>query len=187
MILSDLGIRDALAAKDIAIAPFDPERIQPASYDLVLGDTLKVPVVTNEPTFGDDIIWHDVPLKGKDFVLHRGCFCLGATLERVRLGADIGASLSGRSTIGRKGLAVHITAGWIDPGFDGHITLELYNCGPRPLILRAGTAIGQLIFHALDQTCRKPYAGRYQFAAGVEAPKLLLAGNELVVGGVWEG
>lgn len=164
-VLCDRTLR-RLQGVEFDVAPWDDARVQPASLDVCFGNKLLVPRVK-----GGDLAWHERVIGNDDFyILGRGEFALGHTLERVTLGARIGAQLAGRSSWGRMGLAIHITAGWIDPGFDGHITLELHNIGPVPLHIRPGDSIGQLILHLLDEPCAKPYVGRYSNADTVQAP-----------------
>lgn len=171
MRLSDLGIRAAIQCGDLGIWPFIEKHVQPASYDLTFGQEWKVPTMTNEVAKSPaDIRWTHYDLA--EIVIPRESFMLAVTRERVKIGPGLCADLMGRSTLGRMGLAVHITAGLIDPGFEGFITLELHNVGPRPLLLRAGDPCGQLVFSVLDQDCNAPYNSKYQGASGVEAPKV---------------
>lgn len=130
VILSAQSVAREVSAGRLTIAPYSPINLQPASYDLALLDATTI---------------------------YPGQFALGCTLERVHLPADLAAQLSGRSTWGRRGLMVHVTAGWIDPGFAGQITLELLNVSNKPLDLAAGEKICQIIFHRLDQPTELPY------------------------------
>lgn len=165
-VLCDRSIR-LYQGVEFEVTPWDSERVQPASLDVCFGNKVLLPRVR-----GGDLTWFERVIGNDDFfILGRGEFALAQTLERVTLGSRVGAQLAGRSSWGRLGLGIHITAGWIDPGFDGHITLELHNVGPVPLHIRPGDSIGQLILHLLDETCERPYAGRYNGAEGVQAPR----------------
>lgn len=149
MILSNYSINKALSVGDIHIDPEpDVEQIQPASLDVRLGK--KMYEVENDAQVERDIHW-----------LHPGERYLGHTEETIELPKDIAAQLAGRSSVGRKGVIVHKTAGWIDPGFEGSITLELMNLGNSPVCLNAGNRVAQLVFFELDKAS-SGYDGRYQ-------------------------
>lgn len=177
MVLSDHDIKLAMKWGQLEIEPLpDQKAIQPASIDLHLGYKFLRPKIR-----GDELAveisgpgsyeWSEIlHFTDYPFVLKPGCVALGETLERVRLG-DLSGQFSGCSTIGRAFLAVHITAGYIDPGFNGKITVEMVNHGPSPLILRPGQRIGQLVLSRLSSPPSRPYDGRYQGAIGVEPPK----------------
>lgn len=152
MILSDNTIEDLLALGLVESPPVQPEQVQPASLDVRLGDTI-VDVETGEE--------HD----GETLILEPGVRYLGFTKEVLDLPDDLAAQLAGRSTIGRKGVIVHKTAGWIDPGFKGQITLELFNLGEYPVSLFDGERIAQLVFLQLDQPS-SGYDGQYQGQKG---------------------
>lgn len=162
MVLSDRGIRAAIAASRITLDPFDDGLIQPASVDVRCDHRFRVfrnnryghiDVREEQPELTELVEMPD----GGPFILHPGEFVLGATLERVTLGDDIVARLEGKSSLGRLGLQVHSTAGFIDPGFDGHVTLELANVANLPITLYPGMKIGQLSFLNLDQPAEHPY------------------------------
>ena len=130
------------------------ENIQPCSVDLRLDSTLKT-------IDGEEIPIHEgYTLKPKEFIL-------GSTMEYVTLPNDILARVEGRSSIGRLGVMCHVTAGFIDPGFHGNITLELYNCSDKPFTLHTGDALCQIVFETLNRSCEKPYDGKYQEDTGV--------------------
>lgn len=152
------------------------DQLQPASFDFRLGDSMKI-ALGSDSTFHRCLDPHDrhsiqegmtefALTKDHDgnsfWVLEPNNFALGYTMERVCIPSNIGCQVSGRSSIGRLGLFVHITAGWVDPGFCGYVTLEIYNANPRPIILYPGMKIGQFIFQNLDEDCEEPYHGRYQ-------------------------
>ncbi|WP_147164853.1 dCTP deaminase [Pararhodospirillum oryzae] len=171
MKLSDLDIRDALAAGRILIdPPPDPERLGAMSVDLQLGATFRVfqagkashidlapPPGVHAPDL-EDIMGTVEIAAGEAFFLHPGEFALGITIQRVRLPADLAGRLDGRSSLARLGLMVHATAHTIDPGWDGRITLEFFNCGPLPLALRPGMRICALSFETLLSPTSRPYA-----------------------------
>lgn len=162
MILSDKTIESLIRSDQIKIRPpIVDEQIQPASLDVRLGREL-----INKQTM--EICDYHRPGVDKQYLtVLPGVFYLGTTLDRVELPNDIAAQLVGRSSIGRKGVVVHKTAGWIDPGFRGQITLEIYNFSDEPVELAIGSRVGQLVFFPLDQASRG-YDGQYQDQAGVQ-------------------
>jgi dCTP deaminase len=178
MILSDGDIKKAIAAGRIAIEPLDdPElQIQPASVDLRLGTRFilfrhsRTPYI--DPLAQDAADYTEVMEIAEDdrFILHPGEFVLAATKERVRLPDDLVGRVDGRSSIGRLGLQMHATAGFIDPAFEGNITLELSNVGRMPVALHPNMRVCQISFEPLTSPAERPYgAGRgskYQGQAG---------------------
>jgi dCTP deaminase len=160
--LSDRTIREALAAGRITIDPLDEARIQPSSVDLKLDRLFRV--FRNHTTGVIDVKEDlqeltelvQIPEDGV-FMLHPGEFVLGSTFERVALGDDLVGRLDGKSSLGRLGLLIHSTAGFIDPGFDGHITLELSNVASLPITLYPGMRIGQISFLAMTTAADHPY------------------------------
>jgi len=155
MILSDKAIMDALDHSDIEVDPKPtPQQIQPASLDVRLGGVLY--------NCDSDVYAKSV----NDHVLHPDTRYLGYTKESITLPNDVAAQLTGRSTIGRLGIIVHKTAGWIDPSFEGQITLELYNLGNEPVRLDVGQRVAQLVFFQLDQSS-SGYSGKYQEQQGI--------------------
>ena len=162
MVLSDRGIRAAIAAGRIALDPFDETLIQPASVDVRCDRRFRV--FRNSRYGHIDVKEEQAELTelieitdGGPFILHPGEFVLGATLERVTLGDDIVSRLEGKSSLGRLGLQVHSTAGFIDPGFDGHVTLELANVANLPITLYPGMKIGQISFIRMTTPADNPY------------------------------
>lgn len=144
-VLSDKSIRKRLADGDLVVDPLDLEdQLQPGSLDIRLGDQL-LNKHTGEQT------------TGKELTLEPNTFYLAHTKERFEIPTDITAQVSGRSSIGRKGVMIHITAGLIDAGFEGDITLEVYNVDNDPVTLHAGDRIGQLIFFRMDDHAAIPY------------------------------
>lgn len=165
MILSDRTIRRCLADGRIGIDPLDEDAIQPSSIDVRLARYFRVfanhrysciDVSAEQPDLTDLV---EVP-PGEPFVLHPGEFVLGATLERVTLAPDVVARLEGKSSLARLGLVIHSTAGFIDPGFDGDVTLELSNVATLPILLRPGMRIAQFAFFDLDQPAEFPYGSK---------------------------
>jgi dCTP deaminase len=161
-VLSDGTIRRLVDEGRIGIEPWDPERVQPASVDLVLGNSFRV--FHNHRAAAIDL--HDPPTNlteevvvgdGEPFVIHPGEFVLGVTRELVELPDDIVARIEGKSSLGRLGLIVHATAGFVDPGFKGTLTLEITNLTRIPIKLYAGLPIAQLSFMTLDTAAERPY------------------------------
>src|SRR5437660_922911 len=162
MILSDRSIREELAAGRIAIEPLDESCIQPSSVDLHIDRYFRV---FRNHTMGYIDVKQDmeeltelVEIPEDDsFILHPGEFVLGSTAERVALPDDLVARIEGKSSLGRLGLLIHSTAGFIDAGFDGHITLELSNVASLPITIYPGMKIGQVSFVRMTTPADKPY------------------------------
>jgi len=162
MVLSDHSIKEQLLQGRIRIEPLDPEDIQPSSVDLHLGGHFQVfrnsryPYI--DPSREQDGIMELVEASAEDpFVLHPGEFVLGTTIERIVLPNDIVARLEGKSSLGRLGLLIHSTAGYVDPGWDGRLTLELSNVANLPIVLMPGMAIGQISFSHMTTPVDRPY------------------------------
>lgn len=178
MILADREIRAALASGHLGIEPLaDADaQIQPCSVDLRLSNVFRKLHATAEVSIIDARhpqiapIYTDVRHWGGNFVIHPGQFVLGSTIERVRIPNDLLARVEGCSTFGRLGVLVHITAGFVDPGFAGEITLELKNVGPLPVALWPGDKICQIAFQTLTSAVERPYGpergSKYQGQAG---------------------
>lgn len=161
MVLSDRDIRAAIEGGRIGIEPFDPECVQPASVDIRLDRHFRV-FRSSRHTHIDlarplDDITELVTIDAGAFILHPGEFVLGSTRERIRLPDDIVSRVEGKSSLGRLGLLIHSTAGFIDPAWDGHITLELSNVNTIPITLYPGMRIGQLSFFPLSSPAQRPY------------------------------
>ena len=163
MILSDRTLRERLAAGSIRIEPFDEGAVQPASVDVHLGGSFRVftrhkyshiDLAVEQPGLTELVTVPD----GASFALHPGEFTLGATLERVAVPADLVGRLEGKSSLGRVGLIIHSTAGYIDPGFEGQITLELSNVATVPILLYPGMRIAQISFLTMTTPAERPYA-----------------------------
>lgn len=163
MIYSDHDIKRAVRDDDIRIEPFDPAAVQPASVDVRLGRVfwrfrkrgLKPVCPVIDPT--EDVKRLMFRQDAPELEIQSHELVLGVTLEKVTLCDFVVARVEGKSSLGRLGLSVHVTAGFIDPGFSGHVTLEMYNCAPFPIRLRAGMWIGQLAFTETKTACDVPY------------------------------
>jgi len=156
------------------IQPFRQECVEPASIDLHLSDEFLVPDISNVRCVDlDDPIdfMRRVEVGIEGYVLHPGEFILGVTEERVTLPANIVGKIEGKSSLGRLGLMVHVTAGFIDPGFRGPVTLEMKNLLQVPIVLRPGKKICQIAFALMDAPALNPYKGRYQDSKGVVASR----------------
>jgi dCTP deaminase len=162
VVLSDRTIRRLLGEGRIEIDPLDESLIQPSSVDVRVDRYFRV-FHNNRYPFIDvkqpqDELTELVEVQGdQPFVLHPGEFVLGSTLERVRLPDDLVARLEGKSSLGRLGLLIHSTAGFIDPGWNGHVTLELSNVANLPITIYHGMKIGQLSFVQLTEPAAVPY------------------------------
>ena len=162
-VLSDGTIRRLVDDGRIVIKPYDASLVQPASIDLRLGDSFRV--FNNHKAAAIDLrqgppegLTEQVTASEQDgFVIHPGEFCLGRTAEWVELPDDVVARIEGKSSLGRLGLIVHATAGFIDPGWKGTLTLELNNLTRVPIKLYPGLLIAQLSFMGLDQPAERPY------------------------------
>jgi dCTP deaminase len=161
-VLSDGTIRRLIAEGHVRVEPFDDSMVQPASIDLRLGSSFRV--FHNHRITAIDLadppknITELVEIDEQDsFVIHPGEFVLGSTREYVELPDDVVARIEGKSSLGRLGLIVHATAGFVDPGFKGTLTLEITNLTRVPIILWPGKPIAQLSFMALDQPAQRPY------------------------------
>jgi dCTP deaminase len=165
MILSDVSIRAAIEKGRIAIDPFDPSMVQPSSLDVRVDRYFRVfeshLYAFIDPKVSQPDLTAEVETVMDDpFILHSGEFVLGSTLEVVRLADDIVARLEGKSSLGRLGLLIHSTAGFVDPGFEGHLTLELSNVANLPIAIYPGMKIGQLSFYDLSTKAENPYGSR---------------------------
>lgn len=162
-LLNDQQITERVESGWLGIAPFDYDAVQPASVDVTLGTMFKQfagdPVIAIDPE-DPEIMETTYCKEGESFDLVPGGFLLGHTVEQVTLPADIAARFEGKSTLGRLGLMTHITAGFIDPGFQGQITVEIHNVSGRYITLRPGMFIGQLCFFRMTYPAQRPYGHR---------------------------
>ena len=184
MLLSDGDIRRQIEDGRIGLDPLDLGLLQPSSIDVRLDrffrlfDNHKYPYI--DPREQQDELTRFVEVASDEvFILHPGEFVLGSTYEYVRLPNDIAARLEGKSSLGRLGLLTHSTAGFVDPGFEGHVTLELSNVATLPIKLWPGMKIGQLCFFQLSSESENPYGSdkygsRYQGQRGPTASRSYL-------------
>jgi len=162
MVLSDIDIKREVQKKHIFISPFDSSCVQPASYDLKLGNEFRVFNNLNKPYLDiknyDDSFMELVRVKGETpLIIHPGEFVLGTTIETVGIPNDLIGRLEGKSSLGRIGIIIHATAGFVDPGFRGNLTLEMTNVANIPITLYPGMKIGQISFMRLETPTEKPY------------------------------
>ncbi len=162
MILSDRDIRAELDAGRIVVDPLAPDAIQPASLDVRIDDSFRVFANHRHPYIDVRAEQSDMTelvkvTDGEPFILHPGEFVLASTYERVALADDLVARIEGKSSLGRLGLIVHATAGFVDPGWKGTLTLEITNLTRVPIKLYPGLLIAQLSFMTLDAPARRPY------------------------------
>jgi len=161
MILSDRTLKQLVLNKDLVVEPITGESIQPASIDCRLGNHFLVVEDFNMKTIDLDSEIMYRQYEGKEITLPPHTFLLATTMEWIKLPPYLTAFVEGRSSVGRLGLFIQ-NAGWVDPGFEGNITLELYNANSLPIQLHAGRRICQLVFCKMDQTAERPYRGKYQ-------------------------
>ena len=162
MVLADRTIRRLVGEGRIGIDPFEDSLVQPSSVDVRVDRFFRVfrnaryPYIDVKTQMEEltELVEIDDP---EPFILHPGEFVLGSTLERVTLPDDLVARLEGKSSLGRLGLLIHSTAGFIDPAWDGHITLELSNVNTIPITLYPGMRVGQLSFFPLSSPAERPY------------------------------
>lgn len=191
MILSDGTIRKLIESGEIGVEPYDPSMIQPASIDVRLGKDFLTyrsgsHLATIDPARKDgstaSVMSYEHVVCGDDhpeFIVFPNAFVLATTLETIRVPNNLLARLEGKSSLGRIGLQVHITAGYIDPGFIGEVTLELYNVTNRPIVLVPGMKIGQICFEQMDAPAERPYGSsglgsHYQAQRGATPPDFCL-------------
>jgi dCTP deaminase len=165
MILSDVTIREEIAAGRIVIDPFDETCVQPSSVDLHVDSQFRVFANSRYPFIDVKAPMPDLTelvevADGEPFILHPGEFVLGSTAERVALPSDTVARLEGKSSLGRLGLLIHSTAGYVDPGWNGYLTLELSNVANLPITIYPGMKIGQISFFRLSTPAALPYGSK---------------------------
>src|SRR5438477_1006394 len=174
MILSDRSIREEIELGRIEIDPFDERSVQPSSVDLHVDRTFRTFHNARYPFIDVKVDMPDltelIEVDGDSpFILHPGEFVLGSTQERVRLPDDVVARLEGKSSLGRLGLLIHSTAGYVDPGWDGYLTLELSNVANLPITIYPAMKIGQISFFRLTSPAEAPYGSagnKYQGQRG---------------------
>lgn len=165
MLLSDRDIRAEIDARRVVLDPWDPAMVQPSSIDVRMDkwfrlfDNHKYPVI--DPAEDQPELTRLIEVDpAEGFVLHPGEFVLGSTLETITLPEDLAARVEGKSSLGRLGLLTHATAGFVDPGFSGHVTLELSNVATLPIRLWPGMKVGQLCFFRLSSPAEHPYGSK---------------------------
>ena len=184
MVLSDKTIKEYLGNGKILIDPIDQNDIQPASVDLHIDKGILIFKNSAEPCID---LRKELPnltesieiKKGEPFMLHPGEFVLASTIERVKLSDNVVGRLEGKSSLGRVGLLIHSTGGYVDPGWDGQLTLELTNVAKLPITLYYGMRIGQISFLDLSTSAENPYgssklSSRYQGQKDATASKIHL-------------
>lgn len=173
MILSDRTIMKMLKEGTLKITPLEESQIQPASVDVRLGDTFSVveDSCTGIVTLENEIKYKTI--KTDSYLLLPGQFILATTMEYFSLPNNLTAFVEGRSSLGRMGLFIQ-NAGWVDPGFKGEITLELFNANRCAIELKAGRRVGQLVFAEMDQDALHPYNGKYQGQKGATGSRVFM-------------
>lgn len=173
MILSDRTLFKMLEEGTLSITPLDKEQVQPASVDIRLGDTFSIveDLSTGIITLKDEVRYKTI--NTDTYILLPGQFVLATTMEYVSLPDNLTAFVEGRSSLGRLGLFIQ-NAGWVDPGFQGEITLELFNANRCAIELKAGRRVGQLVFAEMDDISMKPYNGKYQGQRGATGSRVYM-------------
>ncbi|MCQ2463711.1 MAG: dCTP deaminase [Clostridia bacterium] len=173
MILSDKTLIKMLEEKTLVVEPIEKEQIQPASIDIRLGNTFSI---VEDTSTGIINLENEIKYKtitSDSYILLPNQFVLATTMEYFDLPDDLTAFVEGRSSLGRMGLFIQ-NAGWVDPGFKGEITLELYNANRCAIELKAGRRVGQLVFAKMDQTALNPYNGKYQGQRGATGSRVFI-------------
>lgn len=173
MILSDYTIEKMVKEGSLIITPLTEGQIQPASVDIRLGNTFSI---TEDSPTGIITMEHEIlyrTIQADTYILLPGQFILATTMEYFELPDDLTAFVEGRSSLGRMGLFIQ-NAGWVDPGFKGEITLELFNANRCAIQLKAGRRVGQLVFAKMDQKAKNPYKGKYQNQRGATGSRVYL-------------
>ncbi|MBI2581358.1 dCTP deaminase [Candidatus Woesearchaeota archaeon] len=165
MLLSDKSIKEAVKACRIVIRPYFEDCVQPSSIDIHLDNKF---LLFNRAKHGvidvkqkqDELMTAVEVKEGEPFMLHPGEFVLGSTLESLKLPNDIAGRIEGKSSLGRLGLLIHSTAGYVDPGWEGNLTLELSNVSPLPITLYYKMKIGQISFTQMTTPVDRPYGSK---------------------------
>lgn len=178
MILSDKDFESEVVEHNI-VEPFIVDNLQPCSLDLTLGDKLLIPTSGREYTIHEEVKTFEVGVD--DYKLQSGDFVLASTAEWVNIPAHLVGEVTGRSSIARMGLEVHLTAGWIDAGFKGNITLEIVNNSDNVIQLKEDARIAQLVLYRLSSPVEQEYNGKYQNsrgAVGNKAEEVIVNNND---------
>lgn len=173
MILSDITLTEMLETGELKMSPLTEAQIQPASIDIRLGDTFSVVEDSSSGIITLDSEISYKTIKTDTYLLLPGQFVLATTMEYIELPDDLTAFVEGRSSLGRMGLFIQ-NAGWVDPGFKGEITLELFNANRCAIELRAGRRVGQLVFAKMDREAKNPYRGKYQGQTGATGSRVFM-------------
>lgn len=176
MILSDKTIMEMLELGELGISPLTKEQIQPASVDVRLGNTFSIVEDTSTGIIHMNQEIRYKTITTDKYILLPGQFVLATTMEYFKLPDDLTAFVEGRSSLGRMGLFIQ-NAGWVDPGFEGEITLELFNANRCAIELQAGRRVGQLVFAKMDAPALNPYNGKYQGQTGATGSRVYLDGE----------
>ncbi|MBQ9947385.1 MAG: dCTP deaminase [Oscillospiraceae bacterium] len=179
MILSDRTIMQMLEEGTLGISPLNKEQIQPASVDIRLGDTFSIVEDTSSGIISLESEIRYKTIKTDTYLLLPGQFVLATTMEYFSLPDDLTAFVEGRSSLGRMGLFIQ-NAGWVDPGFKGEITLELFNANRCAIELKAGRRVGQLVFAEMDKPALNPYNGKYQGQTGATGSRVYMDKDQLI-------
>ena len=173
MILSDKTLMKMIENKELIVEKIEKEQIQPASVDIRLGNTFSI---VEDTSTGIINLENEIKYKTittDSYILLPNQFVLATTMEYFDLPDDLTAFVEGRSSLGRMGLFIQ-NAGWVDPGFKGEITLELYNANRCAIELKAGRRVGQLVFAKMDDTALNPYNGKYQGQKGATGSRVFM-------------
>lgn len=173
MILSDKTINKMIEEKTLVVQPLTEEQIQPASVDIRLGNTFSVVDDTPSGIISLDSKIGYKTITADTYLILPGQFVLATTMEYFELPDNLTAFVEGRSSLGRMGLFIQ-NAGWVDPGFKGEITLELYNANRCAIELKSGRRVGQLVFAELDDHALNPYNGKYQGQTGATGSRVFM-------------
>ena len=176
MILSDKTIIRMIKEKTLTISPLTEKQIQPASVDVRLGNTFSI---VEDSSSGIITLENEIKYKTIEtdtYIILPGQFVLATTMEYFELPDNLTAFVEGRSSLGRMGLFIQ-NAGWVDPGFKGEITLELFNANRCSIELKAGRRVGQLVFAEMDDHALNPYNGKYQGQTGATGSRVFMDGE----------
>ena len=173
MIWSDKKITEMMEKGELVITPMEKEQIQPASVDIRLGDTFSIVEDSSTGVIDMEQAISYKTIKTDTYVLLPGQFVLATTMEYFELPDNLTAFVEGRSSLGRMGLFIQ-NAGWVDPGFKGEITLELFNANRCAIELKTGRRVGQLVFAEMDQPAQNPYNGKYQGQTGATGSRVFM-------------
>lgn len=171
VILSDKTIKEMIEKEELLISPLDPVQIQPASVDLKLGRNFKKIDENKVAYLSLEERAEYMEMEAEEIIIPPLSLVLATTLETVRLPNHLTAFVEGRSSIGRMGLFVQ-NAGWVDPGFEGEITLQLFNANRVPIKLKTGRRVCQLVFALMDKEANQPYNGKYQGQKGATGTRV---------------